>query len=92
MRAIAAESRRLFVLQDEVTAQVVDRSTYSLQTHPSITWFSNGSLFVSYATQNGNESDIVARRVDPAGNVVPWIIAAAVQRDRRSGPPTWQPW
>jgi hypothetical protein len=38
--------------------------------HPSITSFSNGSLWVSYTIHNsGTDADVVAKRIDPAGNV-----------------------
>src|SRR5262249_42184766 len=38
--------------------------------HPSITSFSNGSVWVSYTLHNSaTDSDILAKRVDAAGNV-----------------------
>src|SRR5262249_44867308 len=43
--------------------------------HPSITSFSNGSLWVSYTRHDSaTESDILANRVDAAGNLVGGLI------------------
>ena len=47
----------------------IDNSTTPTD-HPSITSFSDGSLWVSYTVHNGaNNWDINAKRIDPAGNV-----------------------
>jgi hypothetical protein len=49
--------------------------------HPSITSFSDGSLFVVYTIQNSaTDWDILARRVDSAGNVS--AAQHAVRRQR----------
>src|SRR5215475_10942051 len=45
-------------------------TTAANTTRPSITSFSNGSVVITYTLHNSaNDSDIVARRVDAAGNV-----------------------
>jgi hypothetical protein len=47
----------------------IDNSTTPTD-HPSITSFSNGSVWVAYTVHNGaNNWDINAKRIDPAGNV-----------------------
>jgi hypothetical protein len=47
----------------------IDNSTTPTD-HPSITSFSNGSVWVAYTVHNGaNNWDIDAKRIDPAGNV-----------------------
>src|SRR5262249_41663595 len=49
--------------------------------HPSITSFSNGSLWVSYTAGFPDHADIVAKRVDPAGLVTNTITLFAADTD-----------
>src|SRR5262249_3597491 len=50
------------------TPIIVDKSD-SNEHDPSITSFSNGSLWVAYTQDNGSEHDILAKRVDLLGNI-----------------------
>src|SRR5262245_24838741 len=61
----------IVVVRTDAALNLIDGQTIAIGDHPSITSFSNGSLWVAYTQHNSpTDSDILAKRVDPDGNFI----------------------